>query len=229
MILCCFARICQRIITKWILNTCSKQQLLFCFFSAPFHTGDGNNSSTVDIENIHKQGVFFCPTNAAHLRVRLLTRLCPWWTVQPTACQGSSFLTCSKWYRIFGVANCLFPGEASFLQTKLAETSSIAPYLWFKWFFPSTPKLTPGHTATTDCVNWGSKNTSADYEHRRQTPNFLRDVFGRLAHDQGDAEFLPIRRSSGCWTRLFKLYIIGLPPTQWQSQMKVWKDSLSKR
>ena len=46
MILCCFARICQKIFTKWILNTCSKQQLLFCFFSAPFHTGDGNNSST---------------------------------------------------------------------------------------------------------------------------------------------------------------------------------------
>ena len=46
MILCCFDRICQKIITKWILNTCSKQQLLFCFFSAPFHTGDGNNSST---------------------------------------------------------------------------------------------------------------------------------------------------------------------------------------
>ena len=46
MILCCFARICQRIITKWILNTFSKQLLLFCFFSAPFHTGDGNNSST---------------------------------------------------------------------------------------------------------------------------------------------------------------------------------------
>ena len=29
---------------------------------------------------------------------------------------------------------------------------------------------------------------------------------------QGDAEFLPIHSSSGCWTRLFKLYIIGLPP-----------------
>ena len=70
----------------------------------------------------------FVATHVAHLRDRHLTRLCPWWIVQPIACLDFFCLTCSKWFQMFVVESCPCLREVSLSLQKLVETSSIAAY-----------------------------------------------------------------------------------------------------